>query len=141
MAGTTVTQIMGKEFDLTQATKVNFAQVISGTTSFSLDFDKDQVPKVQPAVPVAGISVEIEEDLVNNTGRLVVSVDQSTANLDVRLKANINSSTFGIVTSSAQLTLGQSGFTVSNHDSERVTTTAEVKSLANTIFNVDALGR
>ena len=138
VVGTTVTTIMGNEFDLTQAAQLNFAQVLSGNTSFDLDFDPAVDPKVSPAAPIAGISVTIE-DLGNNMGRLVVSIDQSTVDLDVRLKANDNSTTFGILTSSSQITLGQSGFAVSNHDSERVTTSAEVNSLANTIFNVDAL--
>ena len=139
VAGTTVTNIMGKEFDLTQAAQLNFAQVLSGNTSFDLNFDPAANPKVSPAAPVAGISVTIE-DLGNNKGRLVVSINQSTANLDVRLKANDNSTSFGILTSSSQLTLGQGGFEVSNHDNERVTTSAEVKSLSNAIFNVDGLG-
>jgi flagellar hook-associated protein 1 FlgK len=79
------------------------------------------------------------EDLGNNKGKLVVSIDQSTTNLDVRLKANDNSTSFGILTSSSQLTLGEQSFEVSNHDNERITTSAEVKSLANSIFNVDDL--
>ena len=79
------------------------------------------------------------EDLGNNQGRLLVTIDQSTADLDVRLKANDNSSSFGIVTSQAQITMGELGFKVSNHDNARVTSQAEVRSLANTVFNVDDL--
>ena len=69
MAGTTVTQIMGKEFDLTQAAKANFAQVLTGNTSFNLSFDPAANPKVSPAAPIAGISVAIE-DLGSNKGRI-----------------------------------------------------------------------
>ena len=138
VVGTTLTTIMGKEFDLTQAAQDGFAQIFSGNTAFDLDFDPATDPKVSPANPVAGINVAVE-DLGNNKGRLVVSVDQSTANLDVRLKANDNSTSFGILTSSSQLTLGEKSFEVSNHDNERVTTSAEIKSLANSIFNVNDL--
>ncbi len=138
LTGTTVTTITGKEFDLTQVAQAEFAQIFSGNTSFALDFDPATDPKVSPENPVAGITVSVE-DLGNDKGRLVVSVDQSTADLDVRLKANDNSSSFGILTSSSQLTLGDNSFEVSNHDNKRVTTSVEVNSLANAVFNVDDL--
>ena len=35
--------------------------------------------------------------------------------------------------------MGELGFKVSNHDNARVTSQAEVRSLANTVFNVDDL--
>ena len=142
VAGSTVTTIMGGEFDLTQGAQLDFARVVSGANEFNLDFDPAPLnpldPKVSPTNPVAGITIEVE-DLGNNQGRLLVTIDQSTADLDVRLKANDNSSSFGIVTSQAQITMGELGFKVSNHDNARVTSQAEVRSLANTVFNVDDL--
>lgn len=138
VAGSTITTIMSGEFDLTQGAKLDFARIVSGSNEFNLDFDPAAVPKVSPANPVAGISVEIE-DLGNNQGRLLINIDQSTTDLDVRLKANDNSASFGIVTSTAQLTLGEQGFKVSNHDNQRVTSSAEVSSLSNTVFNIEDL--
>ena len=138
VAGSTITTIMSGEFDLTQGVQLDFARIVSGSNEFNLDFDPVAVPKVSPANPVAGISVEIE-DLGNNQGRLLINIDQSTTDLDVRLKANDNSASFGIVTSTAQLTLGEQGFKVSNHDNQRVTSSAEVSSLSNTVFNIEDL--
>ena len=138
VAGSTITTIMSGEFDLTQGAQLDFARIVSGSNEFNLDFDPAAVPKVSPANPVAGISVEIE-DLGNNQGRLLINIDQSTTDLDVRLKANDNSASFGIVTSTAQLTLGEQGFKVSNHDNQRVTSSAEVSSLSNTVFNIEDL--
>lgn len=138
VAGSTITTIMSGEFDLTQVAQLDFARIVSGSNEFNLDFDPVAVPKVSPANPVAGISVEIE-DLGNNQGRLLINIDQSTTDLDVRLKANDNSASFGIVTSTAQLTLGEQGFKVSNHDNQRVTSSAEVSSLSNTVFNIEDL--
>ena len=138
VAGSTITTIMSGEFDLTQGAQLDFARIVSGSNEFNLDFDPVAVPKVSPANPVAGISVEIE-DLGNNQGRLLINIDQSTTDLDVRLKANDNSASFGIVTSTAQLTLGEQGFKVSNHDNQRVTSSAEVSSLSNTVFNIEDL--
>ena len=138
VAGSTITTIMSGEFDLTQGAQLDFARIVSGSNEFNLDFDPVAVPKVSPANPVAGISVEIE-DLGNNQGRLLINIDQSTTDLDVRLKANDNSASFGILTSTAQLTLGEQGFKVSNHDNQRVTSSAEVSSLSNTVFNIEDL--
>ena len=138
VAGSTITTIMSGEFDLTQGAQLDFARIVSGSNEFNLDFDPAAVPKVSPANPVAGISVEIE-DLGNNQGRLLINIDQSTTDLDVRLKANDNSASFGIVTSTAQLTLGEQGFKVSNHDNQRVASSAEVSSLSNTVFNIEDL--
>ena len=138
VAGSTITTIMSGEFDLTQGAQLDFARIVSGSNELNLDFDPVAVPKVSPANPVAGISVEIE-DLGNNQGRLLINIDQSTTDLDVRLKANDNSASFGIVTSTAQLTLGEQGFKVSNHDNQRVTSSAEVSSLSNTVFNIEDL--
>ena len=138
VAGSTITTIMSGEFDLTQGAQLDFARIVSGSNEFNLDFDPAAVPKVSPANPVAGISVEIE-DLGNNQGRLLINIDQSTTDLDVRLKANDNSASFGILTSTAQLTLGEQGFKVSNHDNQRVTSSAEVSSLSNTVFNIEDL--
>ena len=138
VAGSTITTIMSGEFDLTQGAQLDFARIVSGSSEFNLDFDPVAVPKVSPANPVAGISVEIE-DLGNNQGRLLINIDQSTTDLDVRLKANDNSASFGIVTSTAQLTLGEQGFKVSNHDNQRVASSAEVSSLSNTVFNIEDL--
>ena len=138
VAGSTITTIMSGEFDLTQGAQLDFARIVSGSNEFNLDFDPAAVPKVSPANPVAGISVEIE-DLGNNQGRLLINIDQSTTDLDVRLKANDNSASFGIVTSTAQLTLGEQGFKVSNHDNQRVASSAEVSSLSNSVFNIEDL--
>ena len=137
-SGDTVTRIMGGEFDTTQGAQVNFAQVVAGSTIIDLSFDPGTDPKLTQSADVAGISISLE-DTGNNNGRIVVTVDQSTADLDVGLKATNNSATFGILTSSSQITLESEGFSLINHDNERVTSTATVESLANEVISVNGL--
>jgi flagellar hook-associated protein 1 FlgK len=137
-SGDTQTSIIGSEFSITQEAKANFAQVIAGNTTIDLSFDPDTTPKLTQSADIAGITVSLEET-GNNNGRVVVTVDQSTANLDVGLKATNNSATFGILTSSSQLTLESGGFSVTNHNNERVTTSAIVESLANEVFSINGL--
>ena len=137
-SGDTVTRIIGGEFDITQAAQGNFAQVVAGSTIIDLSFDPATDPKLTQSANVAGISISLE-DTGNNNGRIVVTVDQSAADLDVGLKATDNSTTFGILTSSSQITLESDVFSVINHDNGRVTSTATVESLANEVISVDGL--
>ena len=116
-AGDTKTRIVSGEFSLVQASKTNFAQVVVGNSIIDLSFNPASNPKVSQSTNIAGVAILIE-DTGNNNGRLVVTVDQSTADLDVGLKAT-NSTTFGILTSSSQLTLGSEDFSISNHGSSR----------------------
>ena len=137
-SGDTKTRIVGSEFDVTQAAKANFAQVVVGNTTINLSFNPATNPKLTQSSNVSGVAITLE-NTGTNKGRVVVTVDQSTADLDVGLKATNNSATFGIITSSSQLTLDSDGFSVINHDNERVTTTAKVESLANEVFSINGL--
>ena len=137
-SGDTKTRIVGSEFDVTQAAKANFAQVVVGNTTINLSFNPATNPKLTQSSNVSGVAITLE-NTGTNKGRVVVTVDQSTADLDVGLKATNNSATFGIITSSSQLTLDSDGFSVINHDNERVSTTAKVESLANEVFSINGL--
>jgi flagellar hook-associated protein 1 FlgK len=137
-SGDTVTRIIGSEFDTTQGAQANFAQVVAGSTTIDLSFDPATDPKLTQSADVAGISISLE-DTGSNNGRIVVTIDQSTADLDVGLKATNNSTTFGILTSSSQITLESEGFSVINHDNGRVVSTATVESLANEVISVNGL--
>ena len=137
-SGNTKTRIVGSEFDVTQAAKTNFAQVVVGSSTINLSFNPATDPKLSQSSNISGVSITLE-DTVTNKGRIVVTVDQSTTDLDVGLKATNNSATFGILTSSSQLTLDSGGFSVINHDNERVSTTAKVESLANEVFSINGL--
>ena len=137
-SGDTVTRIIGSEFDTTQGAQANFAQVVAGSTTIDLSFDPATDPKLTQSADVAGISISLE-DTGSNNGRIVVTIDQSTADLDIGLKATNNSTTFGILTSSSQITLESEGFSVINHDNGRVVSTATVESLANEVISVNGL--
>lgn len=137
-AGNTKTRIVGGEFDVTQAAKTNFAQVVVGGSTINLSFNPATNPKLSQSSNISGVSITLESTGTNK-GRVVVAVDQSTSDLDVGLKATNNSATFGILTSSSQLKLDSGGFSVINQDNERVSTTAKVESLANEVFSVNGL--
>ena len=47
-SGDTKTRIVGSEFDVTQAAKTNFAQVVVGNTTINLSFNPATNPKLTP---------------------------------------------------------------------------------------------
>ena len=55
------------------------------------------------------------------------------------MKATNNSATFGFVTASSQIVLGDNDFSLSNYDNQRVATTSSVTSLADEIISVSGL--
>ena len=148
--GDTTTVISTSEFSLTQNAQANFAKIVVGNSIIDLSFDPNPTPADPTPTPtvsqsingvpanIAGITVALEET-ANNNGILVVSIDQSTANLDVKLKATNNSENFGLITSSAQIVLNGDSFSLTNQDNERVSTSANVKSLANEVISFDGL--
>ena len=137
-AGDTKTKIVGGEFDTTQAAQANFAQVVAGSTTIDLSFDPDTDPKLTQSANVAGITISLED-----TGNKQWSYCCYCRSINRRFRcwfeSNEQFSNFGVFTSSSQITLESEGFSVINHDNERVSTTATVESLANEVISIDGL--
>ena len=68
-----------------------------------------------------------------------VTIPESITDKDIRLKATNNSATFGFVTASSQILLGDNDFSLSNYDNQRIATTSSVTSLADEIISVSGL--
>ena len=133
-------RIYGKEFNTGQNSAAGIAKLVVGNTEISIDFVKDN-PSYINHTPIAGVTIEIEEtNAAANLGVLLVSIDQTVSDQNIRLKATNLSSNFGVVTASTQLTLNDEGFALSNHASARVTTSATVESLASEIISIHGLG-
>ena len=74
-----------------------------------------------------------------SVGKLKVTVNNNVTDKELRLKANNNSGTFGIVTAGAQITLANGNIELSNYDDQRVTSTSSVTSLAEEIVSISNL--
>ena len=68
-----------------------------------------------------------------------VTIPESITEKNIRLKATNNSATFGFVTASSQILLGENNFSLSNYDNQRIVTTSSVTSLADDIISVSGL--
>lgn len=130
--------ILSSEIDLTTATKNNFADIVIGASSYSLSFDttSDSVT-VNPALP-STVSLALVSTGTDKA-KLQVSVANGVSNKEIRLKANDDSASFGIVTAGTQLTLVNDGIEMSNYRNQRVNITGAVNSLANEVISFEGL--
>ena len=126
------------EIDLTQADKANFGELIIGSTSYSLSFAtaSDAITS-NPALPT-GVTIS-QVSTGTNKARMKVTIPESISDKNIRLKATNNSATFGFVTASSQILLGENNFSLSNYDNQRIVTTSSVTSLADDVISVSGL--
>ena len=131
-------ELLTGEIDLTQADKANFGELIIGSTTYSLSFStaSDAITS-NPALP-AGVTIS-QVSTGTNKARMKVTLSESITEKNIRLKATNNSATFGFVTASSQIVLGENDFSLSNYDNQRITTTSSVSSLADEIISVSGL--
>ena len=131
-------ELLTNEIDLTQADKAGFAELVIGANSYSLSFaTAGDTISSNPALP-AGVSIS-KVSTGTNKAKMKISVAESVADKNIRLKATNNSTSFGFVTSSSQVTIGENNFSLSNYNNERVETTSSVSSLADEIVSVSGL--
>ena len=138
VSNTSGAELLTGEIDLTQADKANFGEIIIGTTAYSLSFTTatDAITS-NPALP-AGVTITQVSTGVNKA-KMKITIPESIADKNIRLKATNNSATFGFVTASSQIVLGDNDFSLSNYDNQRVATTSSVTSLADEMISVSGL--
>jgi len=138
VSNTSGAELLTGEIDLTQADKANFGEIIIGSTGYSLSFTtaSDAITS-NPALPT-GVTIS-KVSTGTNKARMKVTIPESITDKDIRLKATNNSATFGFVTASSQILLGDNDFSLSNYDNQRIVTTSSVTSLADEIISVSGL--
>ena len=138
VSNTSGAELLTGEIDLTQADKANFGELIIGSTTYSLSFaTAGDTITPNPALPT-GVTIS-QVSTGTNKARMKVTIPESITDKNIRLKATNNSATFGFVTASSQILLGENNFSLSNYDNKRITTTASVSSLADEIISVSGL--
>jgi flagellar hook-associated protein 1 FlgK len=90
-----------------------------------------------PALPT-GVTIS-QVSTGTNKARMKVTIPESISDKNIRLKATNNSATFGFVTASSQILLGENNFSLSNYDNQRIVTTSSVTSLADDVISVSGL--
>ena len=138
VSNTSNAEVLTGEIDLTQADKADFAEIIIGSNSYSLSFTTaSDTFTANPALP-AGVTLDKIVTGVNKA-KLKISFSENISEKNIRLKANDNSASFGFVTASSQATLNDNGFSLSNYNNARLTTTSDIESLADDLISVNGL--
>lgn len=138
VSNTSGAELLTDEIDLTQADKANFAEIIIGSNIYSLSFATagDAITS-NPALP-SGVTIT-QVSTGTNKVKMKLTILESLADKNIRLKATNNSASFGIVTAGSQITVEETKFSLSNYNNERVNTTSSVSSLADAIMSVSNL--
>ena len=136
MSNSSGAEILTGEIDLTQSDKANFAEVLIGSTSYSFSFATagDTVTS-SPSLP-SGVAVSLVSTGTNKA-KLKIAISESLTERNVRLKSNSNSSSFGFLTAGTQAVLDKTGFSLSNYNNARASTTTAVDSLAEEIISIN----
>ena len=131
-------EILTGEIDLTQADKSNFAEIIVGANTYSLSFatSGDSITS-NPSLP-SGVTIS-QVSTGTNKAKMKISIAESVSDKNIRLKATDDSATFGVLTASSQVILGDDSFSLSNYNNERITTTSAVSSLADEVISISGL--
>ena len=138
VSNSSTAEIISEEIDLTQADQTDFAKLVIGSASHSLSFlTAGDTITVSPALP-AGAAVSLVST-GSNKAKIKIEINESITDKDVRLMATDNSSTFGIVTSSSQITLRNGDLVMSNYNNSRVVTSGNVSSLADEVISINNL--
>ena len=155
ISDTSGSEIFTAEFDLTQNDQSDFAELVIGSTNYSLSFETaaDTITSTSATtldadgnrVAVQG-SITLPAGVVislvptdTNMAKMKIVIDESVDEKNIRLKATDNSATFGLITAGAQIVLDADGLVLSNYDNSRVTTISEVSSLADEVVSIEGM--
>ena len=102
ISDTSGAEITTGDFDLTQNDQSNFAELVIGSTTYSLSFETagDSITS-DPALP-SGVVIS-KESTGNNMAKMKISIDESISEKNIRLKATDNSANFGFITAGSQV--------------------------------------
>ena len=153
ISNTSTADLISSEIDLTQSTKADFAELIIGNTTYSFSFNTtsntvtlvDGSGNPPPATIgyalVANATDAISSPVANtaSVGKLKVTIKNNVTDKEMRLKANNNSETFGVVTAGTQITSDSGNLELSNYNDQRITSIATVTSLAEEIVSISNL--
>ena len=133
--GNTKAVIIGNEFDPNPVNTNDIARLVVNGVETRINFVDGNIQH-DPNLPV-GITIDIFAN--GGNGNLRVSIDQSLNDADIRLKATAQSAPFGIKTAATQATLSDEGFYLSQYRDNRLSSSAQVNSLAHEVLSIDGM--
>ena len=137
ISNTSQTEIYSKYFSQANATNANIGSVLIGTTEYVIDFDTatDAVAST-PALPAFLTVATVANPADNTQYRIKVTATDQSPSKDIRIKASASSASFGVATSSAQVSVTTDGLQLINIGNNKVKSDVTISSLASEVLSI-----
>ena len=137
ISNTSQTEIYSKYFSQANATNANIGSVLIGATEYVIDFDTatDAVAST-PALPAFLTVATVANPADNTQYRIKVTATDQSPSKDIRIKASASSASFGVATSSAQVSVTTDGLQLINIGNNKVKSDVTISSLASEVLSI-----
>ena len=141
ISNTSQTEIYSKYFSQANATNANIGSVLIGATEYVIDFDTatDAVAST-PALPAFLTVATVANPADNTQYRIKVTATDQSPSKDIRIKASASSASFGVATSSAQVSVTTDGLQLINIGNNKVKSAVTISSLASEVLSISGAG-
>jgi flagellar hook-associated protein 1 FlgK len=137
ISNTSQTEIYSKYFSQLNATNANIGSVLIGATEYVIDFNTTtNAVASTPALPAYLTVATVVNPADNTQYRIKVTATDQSPSKDIRIKASASSASFGVVTSSAQVSVTTDGLQLVNIGNNKVKTDVTINSLASEVLSI-----
>ena len=137
ISNTSQTEIYSKYFSQANATNANIGSVLIGATEYVIDFNTTtNAVASTPALPAFLTVATVANPADNTQYRIKVTATDQSPSKDIRIKASASSASFGVATSSAQVSVTTDGLQLVNIGNNKVKTDVTINSLASEVLSI-----
>ena len=137
ISNTSQTEIYSKYFSQANATNANIGSVLIGSTEYVIDFNTTtNAVASTPALPAFLTVATVANPADNTQYRIKVTATDQSPSKDIRIKASASSASFGVATSSAQVSVTTDGLQLVNIGNNKVKTDVTINSLASEVLSI-----
>ena len=137
ISNTSQTEIYSKYFSQANATNANIGSVLVGATEYVINFNtgSNNVGST-PALPAFLTVATVVSPTDNTQYRIKVTATDAATSKDIRIKASASSASFGIATTSAQVSITTDGLQLLNIGNDKVKSDVTISSLASEVLSI-----
>ena len=137
ISNTSQTEIYSKYFSQANATNSNIGSVFVGASEYVINFNTGtNAVASTPTLPSFLSVVTVVSPTDNTQFRIKIAATDAATNKDIRIKSSASSASFGIKTTSAQISLNSDGLQFKNIGGDRVKAAVEIDSLASEVLSI-----
>jgi len=137
ISNTSQTEIYSKYFSQANATNANIGSVLIGATEYVIDFNTGtNAVASTPALPTYLTVATVVNPGNNAQYRIKVTATDESPSKDIRVKASASSASFGVATSSVQVSVTTDGLQLINIGNSKVKSDVTINSLASEVLSI-----